>query len=125
MLSHPEHVRHVLVDHHADFTKGIGIERVAILLGNGLMTSEGEHWRTQRKMVQPSFHRRIIAAWLPHIHRPRERLAQRWEQAALAGTSVNVTQDMSDATLEVVLRALFGDELARLEAAHGRIPSRC
>ena len=61
VLSHPDHVRHVLVDHHANFRKGIGIERVAILLGNGLMTSEGEHWRRQRKMVQPAFHRKVIA----------------------------------------------------------------
>ncbi len=122
VLSHPEHVRHVLVDHHANFTKGIGIERVAILLGNGLMTSEGEHWRAQRKLVQPSFHRKVIATWMPHIHVATLRLAQRWEVAARAATPVNVTQDMSDATLEVVLRALFGESLERLEHAHGSNP---
>lgn len=122
VLSHPDHVRHVLVDHHADFTKGIGIERVAILLGNGLMTSEGDHWRAQRKLVQPSFHRRIIATWMPHIHAATARLAQRWDAAARSREPVNVTQDMSDATLEVVLRALFGDDLDRLEAGAGGNP---
>src|SRR6478609_8294182 len=86
VLSHPEHVRHVLVDHHANFNKGIGIERVAILLGNGLMTSEGEHWRTQRKLVQPSFHRKVTATWMPHIHAATERLARRWDAAARAAT---------------------------------------
>ncbi len=120
VLSHPDHVRHVLVDRHANFTKGIGIERVAILLGNGLMTSEGEHWRTQRKMVQPAFHRRIIATWMSHIHAANARLAQRWTAAAAAGSPVNVTQDMSEVTLEVVLVALFGDDLPRLcEGSHG------
>jgi len=122
VLSHPDHVRHVLVDHHADFTKGIGIERVAILLGNGLMTSEGEHWRAQRKLVQPTFHRKVIAAWMPHIHAATLRLAQRWETAASAGTPVNVTQDMSEATLDVVLRALFGDDLARFDTTDGASP---
>lgn len=116
VLSHPDHVRHVLVDHHANFTKGIGIERVAILLGNGLMTSEGDHWRAQRKMVQPAFHRKVIATWMPHIHAATERLAQRWQDASTREEPVNVTQDMSEATLEVVLRALFGDGLARLES---------
>ena len=53
VLSHPDHVRHVLVDRSANFTKGIGIDRVAILLGNGLMTSEGETWRAQRRLMQP------------------------------------------------------------------------
>src|SRR5690349_17742488 len=114
VLSHPDHVRHVLVDHHANFTKGIGIERVAILLGNGLMTSEGEHWRAQRKMVQPSFHRKVIATWMPHIHAATRRLAERWERAAASGESINLTQDMSEATLEVVLLALFGDDLPKL-----------
>jgi cytochrome P450 len=117
VLSHPDHVRHVLVDHHANFTKGIGIERVAILLGNGLMTSEGEHWRRQRKMVQPAFHRKVIATWMPHIHAATTKLRDRWRQAARSGTPINLTQDMSEATLEVVLLALFGEDLTRFGAA--------
>ena len=122
VLSHPDHVRHVLVDGHANFTKGIGIERVAILLGNGLMTSEGETWRAQRKMVQPSFHRRIIATWMPHLHAANAALAAKWEAAARAGRPVNVTQDMSEVTLDVVLRALFGDDLDRLRTSTGENP---
>ena len=117
VLSHPDHVRHVLVDQHANFTKGIGIERVAILLGNGLMTSEGEHWRIQRKLVQPSFHRKVIATWMPHIHAATAKLADRWAAAAASGAAVNVTQDMSEAALDVVLLALFGDDLHRLGAS--------
>ena len=42
ILSHPEHARHVLVTNHENYSKGIGIERVAMLLGTGLMVSEGE-----------------------------------------------------------------------------------
>jgi cytochrome P450 len=117
VLSHPDHVRHVLVDHHANFTKGIGIERVAILLGNGLMTSEGEHWRTQRKMVQPAFHRKVIATWMPHVHAATRKLAERWQRASRSGAAINLTQDMSDATLETVLLALFGEDLPRLGSA--------
>jgi len=122
VLSHPDHVRHVLVDHHANFTKGVGIERVAILLGNGLMTSEGDDWRTQRRLVQPSFHRTVIATWMPHIHAANERLANKWAVAARSGSPVNVTQDMSEVTLEVVLRALFGDDLDRLGSLSGDNP---
>jgi len=122
VMSHPDHVRHVLVDRHANFTKGIGIERVAILLGNGLMTSEGDQWRTQRRMIQPSFHRRIIETWMPHLHDANAALAARWNAAAMAGHSVNVTQDMSEVTLSVVLHALFGDDLDRFNAASGESP---
>ena len=120
MLSHPDHVRHVLVDHHANFTKGIGIERVAILLGNGLMTSEGEHWRAPAQdgaaRFPPQGHRNVDAA-----HPRRERAArQRWQRAAEARRADQLTQDMSEATLEVVLLALFGDDLAA--GSRGRDP---
>ena len=117
VLSHPDHVRHVLVDHHANFRKGIGIERVAILLGNGIMTSEGEHWRVQRKMLQPSFHRKIVATWMPHIHDATRKLADRWQRAGARGEPINVTQDMSEATLDVILLALFGEDLDRFGSA--------
>ena len=114
VLSHPDHVRHVLVDRNANFTKGIGIDRVAILLGNGLMTSEGEPWRVQRRLIQPSFHRNIIATRIPHLRAANAALAGRWSAAAAAGTPVNVTKDMSEVTLEVVLRVLFSEDLERL-----------
>ncbi|MFO1313320.1 MAG: cytochrome P450 [Burkholderiales bacterium] len=122
VLSHPDHVRHVLVDHHAKFRKGI-TERVAILLGNGIMTSEGEHWRIQRKMLQPSFHRSIAAAWMPHIHDAMRKLAARWQQASLHGQPVNVTQDMSEAARRILL-ALFGDDLHRFGAAFSILTDR-
>ncbi len=122
VLSHPDHVRHVLVDRSANFSKGVGIDRVAILLGSGLMTSEGEQWRAQRKLVQPSFHRKSIASWMPHLHAANAKLAAKWAGAAAEGVAVNVTQDMSEVTLGVVLRALFGDDLARLVDGSGGNP---
>ena len=122
VLSHPDHVRHVLVDHHDNFTKGIGIERVAILLGNGIMTSEGDEWRVQRKLIQPAFHRKVVATWMPHIEATTVGLAAKWQRAADRGEPVNVTQDMSEAALDVVLRALFGPDLALLATAAGGNP---
>jgi cytochrome P450 len=113
-LSHPEHVRRILVDNHANYRKGVGIDRVAILLGNGIMTSEGETWRTQRKMIQPAFHRRVVAGYVERMQAANARLAAKWEKAARSGMPVNVTQDMSEVTLEIILRALFGDDLDRL-----------
>jgi cytochrome P450 len=122
VLSNPDHVRHVLVDRGANFTKGVGIDRVAILLGNGLMTSEGEQWRAQRKLIQPSFHRNVIATRMPHLHTANATLAAKWGAAAAEGAAVNLTQDMSEVTLEVVLRALFGDDLAQLTTGSGGNP---
>ena len=122
VLSHPDHVRRILVDNHANYRKGIGIDRVAILLGNGIMTSEGETWRTQRKMIQPAFHRRVVAGYVARMQAANARLADKWDAAARSGMPVNVTQDMSEVTLEIILRALFGDDLDRLTTGRSDNP---
>jgi cytochrome P450 len=122
VLSHPDHVRRILVDNHANYRKGVGIDRVAILLGNGIMTSEGETWRTQRKMIQPAFHRRVVAGYVARMQAANARLADKWDAAARSGMPVNVTQDMSEVTLEIILRALFGDDLDRLTTGRSDNP---
>lgn len=114
VLSHPDHVRHVLVDNQANFGKGIGIERVAILLGNGLMTSDGALWRAQRKAIQPAFHRNAVRAHMNDIVAANRRLAGR---LATAGNApVDLTRELSEVTLEIVMRAVFGASYDRLIA---------
>ncbi len=60
VIHHPDDVKRVLVTNHRNYTKGVGLDRVKLLLGNGIMTSEGEFWRRQRRMMQPAFHRKVI-----------------------------------------------------------------
>ena len=55
LLSHPEHARRVLVDDAGLFRKGRLMRRARRLLGDGLLTSEGDHHRGQRRRIQPSF----------------------------------------------------------------------
>lgn len=122
VFSHPDHVRRVLVDNHHNYTKGIGIERVGILLGNGIMVSEGELWRRQRKMIQPAFHRDVITRMVEHIRSANRQLLDKWIACAEQNQEINVTQDMSDVTLTIVLRAIFGEDLDAITLAHGSNP---
>lgn len=114
VIHHPDDIRHVLVGNHRNYTKGVGIDRVRLLLGDGIMTSEGEFWRRQRRMMQPAFHRRVIDGFAATIRGRSEALLARWSVAAGRGEAVNLTQDMSRLTLEVVLQAIFSDDLERL-----------
>jgi cytochrome P450 len=122
VFSHPDHARRVLVDNHQNYTKGIGIERVGILLGKGLMVSEGELWRRQRRMIQPAFHRDMIARMLEHILAANRKLLDRWTDCAERGEEINLTQDMSDVTLDIVLRSIFSDDLASMISTDGSNP---
>jgi cytochrome P450 len=122
VINHPNDVKRVLVSNHRNYTKGLGLDRVKILLGNGIMTSEGEFWRRQRYMMQPAFHRRVVTRFAQLIDSENERLLARWEGHAASGEPVNVTDDTSEMTLAIVLRAIFGADLERLGAELGGNP---
>jgi cytochrome P450 len=122
VINHPRDIKRVLLSNHRNYTKGEGMDRVKILLGNGIMTSEGDFWRRQRRMMQPSFHRRVLDRFGGLIHDVNEKYAARWAAKAAAGEPINLTEDLSELTLEIVLHSIFGTDLARLERQLGANP---
>ena len=122
VIHHPDDVKRVLVSNHRNYTKGSGLDRVRILLGNGIMTSEGDLWRRQRYMMQPSFHRRVITEFAQIVAAVNDGFIAKWETQAGRGELVNVTDDMSELTLEIVLLSIFGTDLERLEKDFGSNP---
>ncbi|HXS29110.1 MAG TPA: cytochrome P450 [Steroidobacteraceae bacterium] len=122
VINHPDDVKRVLVANHRNYTKGIGLDRVKILLGMGLMTSEGELWKRQRYMMQPFFHRRVITEFACLLAEANERLIERWDGFARRGEAVNLTEEMSELTLGIVLAAIFGRDLERLSRELGENP---
>jgi cytochrome P450 len=122
IINNPEDIKRVMLSNHRNYTKGNGMDRVKILLGNGIMTSEGDFWRRQRRMMQPSFHRRVIDQFAALIGEVNDKYADRWAAAAARGEPVNISSDSSELTLEIVLRSIFGTDLARLEQMMGINP---
>jgi enediyne biosynthesis protein E7 len=122
VVHHPDDVKRVLVSNHRNYTKGVGLDRVKILLGKGIMTSEGELWKRQRYMMQPLFHRRVITGFAEVIAQANDRCIERWESLARRGELINLTDEMSELTLEMVLRSIFGRDLDRLSQQLGGNP---
>src|SRR5271154_3930787 len=122
VINHPDDIKRVLLSNHRNYTKGEGMDRVKILLGNGIMTSEGDFWRRQRRMMQPSFHRRVIDQFSALIREVNDKFVARWADHAARGEAVNVSDDASELTLEIVLRSIFGNDLQRLEKQLGANP---
>ena len=104
---------HMLVGNWRTYTKGQFIKRVAFLLGNGSMVSEGELWKRQRRMIQPAFEHNSIGALTTLISTANLKLLTKWRLAAKRHESVNVTRDVSGMALEVVLRFILGDDYDR------------
>jgi cytochrome P450 len=122
VVHHPDDVKRVLVSNHRNYTKGMGLDRVKILLGKGLMTSEGELWKRQRYMMQPFFHRRVITEFAQTLESANDRFIARWEMLASRGECINITEEMSELTLDIVLRSIFGRDLDRLSEQPGGNP---
>ena len=114
VIHHPDDVKRVLVSNHRNYTKGVGIDRIKLLLGNGIMTSEGDLWTRQRYMMQPMFHRRVITEFANVIDDVNERYIARWDTLARSGEPINVTDETSELTLEIVMRSILGRDLDRL-----------
>ena len=108
LLSHPEYIRDLLVTHHRNFQKGPALRNTKVVLGEGLLTSEGELHLRQRRLAQPAFHRQRIPAYAAAMAAHAGRLGGRWED----GDTVEVSREMSHLTLRVVAETLFG---ARVE----------
>lgn len=121
-LNDPEHVKQVLIGNHRNYAKGVGFERVAMLLGNGIIVSDGDFWRAQRRMIQPVFHKKIIASLANMMQRCNERKLVQWQEKANSATVIDLTGEMSALALEVILRALFSDDLDALIDELGENP---
>src|SRR5918911_3891958 len=76
-LNHPDYIKDVLVSHHQNFIKGRALQRSKRLLGEGLLTSEGEFHRRQRRLAQPAFHRGRVASYADVMTEYAERTGAR------------------------------------------------
>jgi cytochrome P450 len=103
LLNHPDFIRDVLVTNQRNFVKGRGLERAKRLLGEGLLTSEGELHQRQRRLVQPAFHRQRIAGYGNTMVGCATMARERWRDAAL----YDMHAEMMRLTLAIVGKTLF------------------
>jgi cytochrome P450 len=107
----PAALRRVLVDNRANYRKDAFQRRVMSALGDGLLTAEGENWHVQRRMLAPIFTRKMLATFAPAMVEAANRQVERW--ASREGDLVDVAQDLTRLTLEVLERTIFSDGLGR------------
>ncbi len=109
-LNHPDYAKHVLADNAANYHKGIGLVQARRALGDGLLTSEGELWKQQRRRIQPSFQAKRIAGKAGQVAEEAVALADRL-RAHIGGGPVDIREEMTGLTLGVLGRVLLEEDL--------------
>ncbi|MFN0111367.1 MAG: cytochrome P450 [Blastocatellia bacterium] len=103
LLNNPDLIRDVLITHNKQFMKGEGLQRAKRLLGEGLLTSEGEFHLRQRRLAQPAFHRQRIAGYATTMIEYAERLGNSWQP----GEERDIAREMMRLTLGIAGKTLF------------------
>lgn len=115
-FNHPDHAKHVLADNSANYHKGMGlVEARRLLLGDGLLTSEGELWRQQRRAIAPAFRRERIAGFASVVVAEAATLLDKL-QAHVGGEPVDVVAEMTRLTIGVLGQTLFDADLSPLRS---------
>ncbi|HSQ65271.1 MAG TPA: cytochrome P450, partial [Polyangiaceae bacterium] len=112
LVNEPEAIRHVLVENAKAYQKSRNYAGLKLLLGEGLLTSEGETWRKQRRLAQPAFHRERIASFVDAMASCTADMLERWHEDVRAkATVVDVHREMMRLTFRVVGKTLLSQEL--------------
>ncbi len=103
--------KHVLVDEGRSYEKGKLQDPLKLVVGQGLLTSEGDHWKRQRRLSQPAFHRERLVGLSFQMVKAIEDMAERWE--GRVGEVLDVYEEMLRLTLDIVTRTLFSSDVAQ------------
>jgi cytochrome P450 len=109
-LRHPAHLHEVFVNQASKFEKprqGVAADQLRRLLGDGLLTSNGELWRRQRRLIQPAFRKERLASYAGIIVQHTQRMLRGWSE----DTPVDVSSSMMELTLRIVSKTLFDHDV--------------
>jgi cytochrome P450 len=115
LVNDPQQIRDILVTHNRNFTKSRGLERTKLLLGKGLLTSEGAFHLRQRRLMQPAFHRERIAGYGKTMVEYADRMRNAWTD----GATLDIASEMNRLTLSVVGKTLFDADVESQAAEVG------
>jgi len=122
LINNPEFIKHILLKNYLNYKKGVGFERVKMLLGNGIIVSDGPFWRKQRRLIQPAFSKAMIESQVEMIQKCNLERMAKWNAFAEADAVIDISYEASDLALDIVLRVLFSDDVDTLLGQSGENP---
>ena len=107
-VNRPDYIESVLVTQNNNFVKSKDYRAMRRVLGNGLLLSEGDFWRHQRKLIQPAFHQDRIVAYAETMVRYTQRMMESWSD----GQTLDIHEAMMRLTLGIVAKTLFDADVS-------------
>jgi cytochrome P450 len=112
IVNEPDAIRRVFLDNAANYPKdALQLRKLQPALGRGLLTSDRDEWRLQRRTVAPLFQPSSVAAYLPVMVDAVAVMLERWETAAAGGTVLDAAREMTALTYEIISRTVFSNEI--------------
>ena len=124
VIVHPDDVEALLLTRRDNYIKGAAYDQFRQLVGDGLVTAEGEPWRAQRRLIQPSFRRETITTLGARMVAQTDAMLDRWDRGFGSGQPFDVHAELMRLALEIIAESLFGlvfgaDRAATSTAAFG------
>jgi cytochrome P450 len=107
LLNHPDYIEDVLVTNYKNFTKSRGLQVSKRLLGNGLVTSEGEYHDRQRQLIQPTFYPKRIKSHADMMVKQALDICNSWHD----GTILDIHKEMTKLTLAIICKTVLGYDI--------------
>jgi cytochrome P450 len=112
LLFQPEYIHYVLQDNYKNYYKSFAYKGFRKILGNGLLTSEGNFWLKQRRLSQPAFHKEKLTHLVRNMHTSVYQLMQEWKKSN--SSVINFTSTMRLLSQEMVTASLFSTSVTVL-----------
>jgi cytochrome P450 len=121
LIRHPLDVEHVLVSNARNYVKQTrGYEKLRLVLGEGLVTSDGEFWKRQRRIAQPAFHKERIARLAPIMTAATEEMLAQWAPRVGTGQAFDVAEEMSRLTLKIIGQTMLSTDVSSAASEVGQ-----
>lgn len=108
-VNHPDYIKEVLSTQNSNFIKGRPLEMAKEILGNGLLTSEGEFHKQQSRIIQPAFHLKMMEIYAPAMTEYADRLMQQWGD----GKEVDMMEEMIKMSTGIAGKTMFNVDIAQ------------
>jgi len=120
LVAHPDHVKYILQENNQNYTKGENFKAIKLIIGDGLAVNEGEAWRRERRLMQPTFHRQRVGALVNLMTQTISQMLDNWRTIE-PGKPLDVFAQMMQLAQTILLKSLFSinssDEINDLNQA--------